>query len=163
MLFNPCVVPVTKTEMLQVDPAAGEAANVPLDKEINPRSPEIAKIVPSPHEPLTLRGVARSTPAGKLSINDTPLSATFVFGLLMLKLNVLVPLRGMLVGLNDLVIDGGCATVNVAMLLVALVPPLVELTGPVVLVPVPDCVAVTFTVCPKAVFAKMNITRKIWV
>ncbi len=157
MAFNPCVVPVTKTEMSQVDPAAGEAANVPPDKETNPRPPEIAKIVP-PHEPVTVRGIARSTPSGKLSTNVTPLSATFVFGLLMLKLNVLAPLSGMLAGLNDLVIDGGCATTSVAVA----VPPLVELTGPLVLVTVPNCVPVTFTVCPKAAFAKMNTTRKIW-
>src|SRR5205085_2556118 len=36
-------------------------------------------------------------------------------------------------------------TINVAVLLVAPVPPLVELTAPVVLVTVPDCVPVTFT------------------
>src|SRR5437879_9867368 len=40
---------------------------------------------------------------------------------------------------------GGLATISVAVLLVAPVPPLVELTAPVVLVTVPDCVPVTFT------------------
>src|SRR5579859_435792 len=37
------------------------------------------------------------------------------------------------------------ATLNVAVLLVAPVPPLVELIAPVVLVTIPDCVPVTFT------------------
>src|SRR5437588_10901344 len=40
---------------------------------------------------------------------------------------------------------GARATLSVAVLLVAPVPPVVELTAPVVLVTVPDCVPVTFT------------------
>src|SRR5258708_4449753 len=109
------------------------------------RVPGVAVIVPLPHEPVTFGVAATTTPAGRLSVNATPLKATLVFGLLMLKLNVLFALRAMLVGLNDLVIAGGLATVSVAVLLVAPVPPLVELTAPVVLLTVPDCVPVTFT------------------
>src|SRR5437763_1876549 len=41
---------------------------------------------------------------------------------------------------------GARATLSVAVLLVAPVPPLVELTAPVVLLTVPDCVPVTFTI-----------------
>src|SRR5579864_8932740 len=63
----------------------------------------------------------------------------------MVKLNVLLAFSTMLVGLNALLIVGGLATVRVAVLLVAPVPPFVELTAPVVFDTVPDCVPVTFT------------------
>jgi hypothetical protein len=51
----------------------------------------------------------------------------------------------MVVGLNTLAATGGATTVRFAVLLVAPVPPLVELTAPVVLVTVPAWVPVTFT------------------
>src|SRR5262249_45693087 len=56
------------------------------------------------------------------------------------------PFSGILVGANVLVTVAGAATVSVAVLLVAPVPPLVELTAPVVLGRLlPDCVPVTLT------------------
>src|SRR5207249_1192729 len=48
-------------------------------------------------------------------------------------------------GLNTLAIVGGASTTKVAVLLVAPVPPLVELTAPVVLGTLPAWVPVTFT------------------
>src|SRR5258708_2805019 len=67
-------------------------------------------------------------------------------GLVMVKVNVLLVYRGMLRGLSDLAMVGGEATVTVGVLLVAPVPPLVELTVPVVLFFTPEVVPVTFTV-----------------
>src|SRR5260370_41833502 len=63
----------------------------------------------------------------------------------MVKLSVLLLFNAMLVGLNALVMVGGLATVRVAVLLAAPVPPLVELTAPVVLGISPVCAPVTFT------------------
>src|ERR1051325_210087 len=63
----------------------------------------------------------------------------------MVNVRLVVPFNGMLAAPNVLVMDGGEATISVAVLLVAPVPPLVELTAPVVLLTVPDCVPVTFT------------------
>src|SRR5260370_390344 len=63
----------------------------------------------------------------------------------MVKLSVLLLFNAMLVGLNALLMVGGLATVRVAVLLAAPVPPLVELTAPVVLETIPVCVPVTFT------------------
>jgi hypothetical protein len=63
----------------------------------------------------------------------------------MVNVRLVVPFNGMLAAPNVLVMDGGEATISVAVLLVAPVPPLVELIAPVVLVTVPDCVPVTFT------------------
>jgi len=56
-----------------------------------------------------------------------------------------VPFSGIFVGANVLVTVGALATINVAVLLVAPVPPLVELTAPVVFDTTPDWVPVTFT------------------
>src|SRR6266567_3703365 len=63
----------------------------------------------------------------------------------MLTVSVLVPFSGTEVGTNDLVTVGGATTVKVAVLLVVPVPPLVELTVPVVFDTVPAWVPVTFT------------------
>jgi hypothetical protein len=132
LFFTPAVVPLTLTEKLQDDPTAGVAVSVPPDRLTLPL-PAVAVIVPLPHVPVNALGVATTRPAGKLSVNATPLSATLVFGLLIWKLNVLLPFTAMLVGLNDLVIEGGEATVRLAVAVLP-VPPFVELTFPVVLV-----------------------------
>src|SRR5947207_6603758 len=132
LFFTPAVVPVTSTENVHVDPAAGDAVSVPPDRLMLPL-PAVAVIVPLPQHPVTLGVAATTKPAGRLSVNATPLSATLVFGLLMLKLNVLFAFSAMLVGLNDLVMVGGLATVRLAVAVLP-VPPLVELTLPVVLV-----------------------------
>jgi hypothetical protein len=95
--------------------------------------PAVAVIVPLPQEPVTLGVAATTKPAGRLSVNATPVNATFVFGLLMVKLNVLLVFMGMLAKLNDLVMVGAWATVRLAVAVFP-VPPLVELTAPVVLV-----------------------------
>jgi hypothetical protein len=57
---------------------------------------------------------------------------------MILKVSEVEPLSGMLVVANVLVTLGGAATIKVAVLLVAPVPPFVELTAPVVFDTVPD-------------------------
>jgi len=76
---------------------------------------------------------ATTNPAGRLSVNAKPESATLVFGLVMLKVSEVVPFSGMLAAPNALLIDGGEATVRLAVAVLP-VPPLVEVTAPVVLV-----------------------------
>src|SRR5215831_8102232 len=63
----------------------------------------------------------------------------------MVKLRVDVPATAMVVGLNDLEIEGGATTVIVAVLLVLPVPPSVELMVPVVLLCKPAVAPVTGT------------------
>jgi hypothetical protein len=63
----------------------------------------------------------------------------------MLKVSDVVPFRGMEAAPNALVIDGAVATLKLAEAVLP-VPPLVEVTLPVVLVKFPALVAVTFTV-----------------
>ena len=133
MLFlTPAVVPVASTEKVQDDPAAGDAVRVPPARVMVPL-PATAVIVPLPQEPVTLGVAATTTPAGRLSVNATPLRALNVLGFVMVKLNVLLLFNAMLMGLNDLVMVGGATTVTLADAVLP-VPPLVELTAPVVLV-----------------------------
>jgi hypothetical protein len=132
LFFTPAVVPLTSTENVHDDPAAGDAVSVPPDRLMLPL-PATAVIVPLPQEPVTLGVAATTKPAGKLSVNATPLRGLKEFGLVMVKLSVLLAFSAMLVGLNDLVMVGGLTTVRLVVAVLP-VPPLVELTFPVVLV-----------------------------
>lgn len=71
-------------------------------------------------------------PAGKLSVNPIAVSLTFTLGLIIVNVSVLVEPNGILVGAKAFVKVGGAATVKLTVLLGVPVPPLVELTGPVV-------------------------------
>ena len=130
----PALMPVTLTEKVHDEAASGDAVNVPPDKLTVEGEPggllTVAVIVPLPQEPTTVVD-ASFRPAGKLSVNATPLSALAVFGLVTVKLSVLLPFRGTLLGLNDLLMVGGATTVRVSEA-VPPVPPSVELTALVV-------------------------------
>lgn len=126
--FVPAVVPLTATVKVQDDPAAGEAASVPPDR-LTLLLPAVAVIVPAPHEPVTLGVVATTNPAGRLSTNPTPLRPLVVFGLLIVKLRVLLEFNGMSGGLNDLVtvgLTGTGFTVTIVAVESTLVQPLAE-------------------------------------
>src|SRR5215510_1268988 len=139
LTFTPAVVPCTLTDTAQL----ALAASVPPDRLTVP-APPVAVAVP-PHVLFRFGVEATTSPAGRLSVNEMPVSTTFVFGLVMLMVSVVVPFSGIWCNVNCLVAVGALATINVAVLLVAPVPPLVELTAPVVFDTVPDCVPVTFT------------------
>src|SRR5262249_8755673 len=66
-------------------------------------------------------------PLGSVSVNPTPVSATVVFGLVSVKVRVVVPFSGMVDGLNAFAMAGGATTVMLA-LPVLPVPPSVEVT-----------------------------------
>src|SRR5260370_17686317 len=90
-------------------------------------------------------GVATTSPAGKLSVNATPASATpLAAGLVSVMVRMLTPFAGMPMGLNALAMEGGETTDSEAEA-VPPVPPSVEVTLPVVLFLVPEVVPVTFT------------------
>ncbi len=95
---------------------------------------------------IVAEALATVRPVGRVSVNATPVRATvFAAGLVIVKVNDVVAFCAMLVGLKALAIDGGATTFRVAVLLVAPVPPSVELTAPVVLALAPAVVPVTFT------------------
>jgi hypothetical protein len=135
--LSPAVVPCTLTE------TAHDAleATVPPDR-LTELEPPVA--VP-PHVLFRFGVEATTRPAGRLSVKDSPVSDTVLFGFVMLMVNNVVPFNGILVGANVLVTVAGATTVRVAVLLVAPVPPLVELTAPVVFDTLPATVPVTFT------------------
>jgi hypothetical protein len=101
-----------------------------------------------------LLGVATTKPAGKLSVKAIPVSVTAAFGLLTLKVKVVVPFSGIVAAPNALVIVGGVATARFAVAVLP-VPPLVEVTLPVVFVKFPDAVPVTLTWTAQLLFVAM--------
>jgi hypothetical protein len=75
----------------------------------------------------------------------SPVSPTVVFGFVIVNVSVEVPFKGMLVGLNDLLIDGGATTVIDADAVLP-VPPLAADTFPLTLFFTPAVAPVTVTV-----------------
>jgi hypothetical protein len=79
LIFVPAVVAVTLTLNVQEDgPAPSEAP----EREIVP-APATAEIVPPPHEPVRLLGVATVSPAGRLFVKPTAVTAELPAGLVM--------------------------------------------------------------------------------
>jgi len=120
-------VPWTFTETVQL----ALAANVPPERLMLPE-PATAVAVP-PQVLFKALGVATTRPAGKLSVKAIPVRLRLVFGFWMVNVNEVVPFRGISAAPNTLVIEGGVATVKLAVAVLP-VPPLVEVTFPVVLV-----------------------------
>ena len=104
---------------------------MPEDKLTDPEPPTAVAV---PLHVLLRFGVDATTkPAGKLSVNAIPLNATVVFGLVTVKVSDVVPFSGIEAAPNALTMPGGDATVRLAVAVLP-VPPLVEVTAPVVLV-----------------------------
>ena len=127
LFFTPAVVPCTLTETVQL----ALAAKVPAERLMLPE-PATAVAVP-PHVLFRPDGVATTKPAGRLSVKAIPVRARLVLGFWIVKVSDVVPFNGMLAAPNALAIDGGVATVKLAVAVLP-VPPLVEVTFPVVLV-----------------------------
>lgn len=89
-------------------------------------------------------------------MNPTPVRASVEFGLVIVKLRLVVPLSGICEAPNDLEIVGGASTFIVAVLLAVPVPPFVELTAPVVLFLAPAVVPVTVTVITQLLLEAMD-------
>src|SRR6266850_592287 len=90
-------------------------------------------MTPGSQVPVRLSGLAMIIPAGRLSLNETPVRSVAPFGLVMVNVIVTLPFSGTVAAENDLVIEGGATTMSGAVLLVAPVPLSSEETGAVVL------------------------------
>ncbi len=145
LLFIPAVVPVTFTETVH----DALTASVPPAR-LTEADPDTAVAVP-PQVLLRLLGVATVSPAGRLSVKTSPVSAKPEFGLVMLKVSEVLPFSGIVAAPNVLTMDGGLATVRVADVVLP-VPPLVEVTAPVVFVYEPEAVPCTLTTTVQEVF-----------
>src|ERR1051326_1168134 len=86
---------------------------------------ELAAAVTVPPQLLVTPGVdATCNPLVSVSLNAIPVSATeFAAGLVMVKVTVVVLFKKMLERPNALLMVGGATTANIAVLLVAPVPP----------------------------------------
>src|SRR5216684_7375709 len=147
LFFPPEVVPVTFKDTVQ----EVLMARVPADKLKEP-APATAVVVP-PQVLVKPLGVATTSPAGRLSVNASPVSGMVLAGgLVMLKVRLADPFNGMLAAPKLLVIVGGVATAKLAVAVLP-VPPLVELTFPVVLVKFPEAVPVTVTLIVQVLLA----------
>ena len=133
----PVAVPVTFTLNVQEE----LAAMVPPDKLITFVFC-VAVIVPPPQEPVRPFGVETIRPAGKVSLKPTPVRP-IALGLLIVKLRLVEPFKGMLAAPNAFVMLGGPTTVMLAFEVLP-VPPLVELTWTLLFL-TPAVVPVTFT------------------
>lgn len=128
LLLNvPAMLPCTLTKTVQ-DPPPVIAPLARLTE-----LPPLTAVMPPPHELLTPGVDATVIPPGKVSVNATPLRAVLELGFVMLSVKVLVPPTGIEFGVKLLEIDGGDATVRLADAVLP-VPPLMEVTFPVVLV-----------------------------
>src|SRR5579864_1824194 len=124
---GPAEVAVTLTENVQAPPVA----IVPAVK-LMLEEPGAAEIPPLPHTPERPLGVDTTSPAGSGSVNATPDSAIAALGLVMVKRSDVEPARPMEAAPKALEMEGGVATVTVAVAIPP-VPPFAEVTGPVVL------------------------------
>jgi len=153
LFFVPEVAPVTVTLNMHVPLAAIEA----------PLSVIVLGLVVVSDPPQVAVGpeVATVNPAGSMSVNPTPVNPTVEFGLVIVKVSVDVPFRGMFVGLDDLLIIGGATTVIVAVLLVPPVPPFAAETVPVVLFFTPAVAPVTVTVIVQVLLGAIDPPLKL--
>ena len=125
LLLAPAAAPVTFTTMVQ-DPETGSVAPEREMEEL----PADAVIVPPPQLPVSPLGDATCNPAGRLSVNATPVSAiAFGAGFVSVNVSEVSLFRGTLNAPKALLIVGGLATVRVPEAALP-VPPLVEVTGP---------------------------------
>ena len=125
VVYEPAVAPVTVTGTGRVPAADTEA---PLRVMV---LPPVIVSVPPPTLELPLVTVK---PLGSVSVKATPVSVVLAFALVIVKVRVVVPATGIDVGANDAEIDGAPTTVSVLEVAALPVPPLVELTAPVVVV-----------------------------
>jgi len=105
--------------------------------------------------------LATDKPTGSTSVNDTPVSPSEAFGLVIVNDRLVVWPTRMLVAPNPLAIVGTAATVRVAMAPVALVPPLVELTVDVRLFLTPAVAPVTVTLNVQLPLAAMDAPARV--
>jgi hypothetical protein len=106
--------------------------------------PAAAVTIPVPQVPVSPLGVDTTRPAGNGSVKATPVSAIEALEFVIVKLSGVEAARPIEAAPNDLLMLGGVPTVKFAVAVLP-VPPLVELTAPVVFVNDPGVLPVTFT------------------
>src|SRR5271165_843395 len=106
LFLTPSVAPLTVTEKLH-DALVARAA----PDRLTFTDPAVAVIVPPPQLPVRPLGVDTLSPAGKESVNPTPVNMVLAFGFERLKVNVELPFSGMVDAPKALPIVGGAGFV----------------------------------------------------
>jgi hypothetical protein len=128
LFFTPAVVPVTFNETAHDVLGASVAAD-----RATCDVPAVAVVIP-PHVLFRLGVPATTNPAGRLSVNARPVKLiAFVPGFPIVNVSDAVPFSGSVAAPKTFTMVGGVATDRLADVAFP-VPPLVELTFPVVLV-----------------------------
>src|SRR4051812_18676913 len=109
-------------------------------------------MVPAPQEPVRPLGVATTRPAGSVSVNATPVRPLAAFGLVSVNDRLVVPFNGIVCAPNCFVMPIVLTTFTLADAVLP-VPPLVEVTEPLVLLFVPGVAPVTLTANEQFAFA----------
>ena len=122
LFLTPSVLPVTFTEKVQL----ADAASVAPDR-LTEVDPAVAVMIPPPQTPVSPLGVETTSPAGSESVKATPVRLVAAFGLLTVKLRLVLPPTAIAAAPKLLLIDGGPVTVTLAVA-VSPVPPLVDVT-----------------------------------
>ena len=127
LFLVPAVVPVTFVTVKKQEPLAASVAPDRLTTSV----PEVAVIVPlvdpAVQFPLKPFGVETTRPAGRVSVNATPVRPTVEFGLVYVNVSVVPPLSGIDAAPNALTTVGARGAVTVTDALDVLpVPPSVE-------------------------------------
>jgi hypothetical protein len=152
----PPVVAVTLTVTVQVPLAA-----TVLPEKLNDVLPAAGAKVGEPHPEMVTLGVAATCkPAGNESVKPTPVRAVPAFGFAIVKVSALTPPTAIGFGANALVMLGGEIAVKVAVPVLP-VPPLVEVTLPVVFTFAPPLVEVTLTVTAQVPLAAIVPPEKL--
>ena len=140
LVKSPPAVPFTFTITVQEPLTASVAPD-----RLTLFAPAFAVVALPVHAFETTGELASTIPAGKVSLNPTPVSASvFAAGFVSVNVKVVPPFNGILAAPNALVIEGGARTVILADA-VAPVPPSTDTTALVVLVTVPVVALVMFT------------------
>jgi hypothetical protein len=155
LVIAAAIIPVTFSVIVHI-PFAG------IVPPVSDTVPDAAVAVTDPpHMPPSPFGVATTRPAGKVSVNATPVSPT-ALGLVIVKLSVVVPPSGIVGAPNILLIVAGLSTVTLAEAVFP-VPPFVDVTAVVVLLLSPDVVPVTVTknvqVPPAGIVAPASVIK----
>ena len=106
LIFSPVLLPVTVTLKLQLPPAA---IDPPL-KAITPVAAVVVRVPPH----WDVDESATVSPAGRVSVNATPVRAVEGFGLLIEKIRLVVSPVKMGFAVKDLAMTGGATTVSEA-------------------------------------------------
>ena len=158
---TPLVVPLTLTETVQEVLRSNDTPSIP--RLVAPATGTVVNAAAAPQSvaiELAAGGLAISNPVGKLSPKVIPVKSVVVFGLLIVKVRVVLPLIGIAPTAKPLLSVGAEITVSVSAAVLP-EPPLLEVTTEDVLSLIPPTVATTSTLTTQFVSGVTDAPEKV--